>query len=373
MTWLSSPPPSDTSKQAGESAQRFQFNVRQRRWAEFLRPDAPPGFMFFVRLEMPGAPPRPALWPELRRERIEWIWQDYEAHRARAAWLDDDLVPALNMLTGTEIFAEALGCEVHRPADNMPFALPLIQSVSEIGQVRVPELSASSLAYLFDMADELFRRAGPDAVFRMVDIQSPMDIAALVLEKSAFYEALIETPAAVLELADKARQLLTAFLDEWFCRYGVGFVAHFPDYYMPVGVTLSEDEIGAVSADLFVEYFRPELEALAARYGGLGLHCCANARHQWPHLRALKGLRVLNICRPREVAIPAYDYFAAVTAQIHGPVTDGPVESWPGPFPANARVILDFNVARDRHEAEQIAAKLRGIQEAKSVLAHQSK
>ena len=338
--------------------------ARQQHWAEFLLPQASPGFMFIIRLAMPDAPPRPALWPEYRRERVEWIWQDYEAHRERAAWLDDDLVPSLNMLTGTEIFAEALGCAVHRPADNMPFAQPFIHSVADVGRVRVPELSSSTLAYLFDMADELYRRAGPSAVFRMVDIQSPMDIAALVLEKSAFFEALIETPAAVLELAAKARQLLTAFLDEWFRRYGPGFVAHFPDYYMPSGITLSEDEIGAVSADLFGEYFRPELESLAARYGGLGLHCCANARHQWSQLRELRGLRVLNICRPRDVAVAAYEYFSDVTAQMHGAVTGDSLETWPGGYPPKSRVVLEVSGINNRIEVEQTAVKLRKIQPA---------
>jgi len=341
---------------------------RQLRWAEFLRPHAAPGFMFLIRLAMPDAPPRPALWPENRRERVEWIWQDYEAHLARAAWLDDDLVPSLNMLTGTEIFAEALGCAVHRPADNMPFAQPFIHSVADVGRVRVPALSSSTLAYLFEMADELYLRSGPAAVFRMVDIQSPMDIAALVLEKSAFYEALIEAPAAVLELADKARQLLTAFLDEWFRRYGSGFVAHYPDYYMPQGITLSEDEIGGVSADLFAKYFRPELESLAGRYGGIGLHCCAHARHQWPQLRELRGLRVLNICRPRDVAVAAYEYFSDVTAQMHGTVTDDLLETWPGGYPAKSRVVLEVSGINNRFEAEQVAVKLRKIQAAEPAL-----
>ena len=366
MTSLISPP----SASAASAVPSTEIAVRQLRWAEFLRPHAAPGFMFIIRLAMPDAPPRPALWPEFRRERVEWIWQDYEAHRARAAWLDDDLVPALNMLTGTEIFAEALGCAVHRPVDNMPFAQPFIHSVADVEKVQVPELSASSLAYLFDMADEFYRRAGPAAVFRMVDIQSPMDIAALVLEKSAFFEALIEAPAAVVELANKARQLLTAFLDEWFRRYGSGFVAHFPDYYMPRGVTLSEDEIGAVSTDAFVEYFRPELELLAARYGGLGLHCCANARHQWPHLRELQGLRVLNICRPRNIAIAAYDYFVDVAAQMHGSVTDDPIEIWPGRYPPKSRVVFEVAGLANRREAELAAAELRRRQAASSRLEH---
>jgi hypothetical protein len=147
--------------------------------------------------------------------------------------------------------------------------------------VKVPELSSSSLANIFEMSDELHRRTGPNSLMRLPDdIQSPMNIAALIWDKSDFYVALMETPEAVRELADKVRTLLTAFLDEWFRRYGTAFIAHYPFYYMERGVTLSEDEIGAVNPDTFDEFFLPELTYLSERYGGIGIHCCANARHQ---------------------------------------------------------------------------------------------
>lgn len=335
----------------------FDIAARKQRWERFLEPGAPAGFMFMVRLGMPEAPPRPPLWPQYQSGRMEWIWQDYVAHRERATWLHDDLVPAFNMLTGTEIFAEALGCSVHRPDDNMPFALPLIHSPEEVSKVRVPELSRSTLAYHFEMADELARRAGPEAVFRMVDIQSPMDIAALVMEKSAFLMAMLEAPDAVHELAEKARTLLMAFLDEWFRRYGRGFVAHYPDYYMPHGMTLSEDEVGVVDSGMFEDFFLPHLNALSERYGGIGMHCCANARHQWAQFKRIRGLRMLNICQPRETLLAAYREFTPVCAQMHANLATGPVSTWPSQYPAGARVVIEFGV-QTREEAEAAVAAL---------------
>ena len=129
------------------------------------------------------------------------------------------------------------------------------------------------------MADELFRRAGPGTLFCLVDLQSPLDVAALIWEKNDFYAALLENSAAVTGLVEKVKKLQFTFLDEWFRRYGREFIAHYPDYYMPQGVTLSVDEIGSVSGMMFLKYFLPDLCQFSERDGGLGIHCCANPRH----------------------------------------------------------------------------------------------
>ena len=72
-------------------------------------------------------------------------------------------------------------------------------------------------------------------------------------------------------------EILTAFLDEWFARYGDEYIAHHPDYYMSKGMTLSEDEIGACGTDVFESMFLPELVSLSEYYGGIGIHCCGPA------------------------------------------------------------------------------------------------
>ena len=323
-----------------------EIEARKERWRRFLTPGDPeaPAHMFLVRVAGDG-PARPPLWPERKEERIEWAWQTYEKQLERAEWLCDDAVPCLQVSTGTEIFAEAFGCPVHRAEDNMPFALPKIGAAAEVTALRVPELSSSSLDYLFEIGDELRRRAGDEAVMRLIDVQSPMDIAALIWEKVGFMVAMVEAPEAVKELAAKVGELLKGFLDEWFRRYGTQYVAHYPDYFMEGGITVSEDEVGAVSSEMFAEFFRDELVALSERYGGIGVHCCAHAQHQWDHFKSLPGLRLLNLNQPHTVVAEAYDFFDTGIAQMHhGYERRGGVEEWPGQHPTGRRIVFETPV-----------------------------
>jgi len=339
--------------------------ARKERWKRFLEPGSAgaPEFMFLIRCQEDD-PPRPPLWPEHEEARVEWAWQLYQTQCERARWLGDDTVPCLHVATGTEIFAEGFGCMVHRPEDNMPFALPLIHSAAEVAALKTPEPSTSSLAYLFEMADELRRRAGPEAPLRLVDIQSPMDIAALIWEKAGLLTAMIDAPEAVKELASKVAELLNAFLAEWFRRYGAEYVAHFPDYFMGGGITVSEDEVGAISAGMFAEFFRDELVALSERYGGIGVHCCAHARHQWDHFKAIPGLRLLNLHQPHGVVGEAYGFFDTGIAQMHyGFEHGGAFESWPTQHPPGRRIVYEVTV-QNREEAVEAAERFRTMRDA---------
>jgi hypothetical protein len=327
---------------------------RKQRWLDFLDLSHPSRFVYLIRYAPElGAKPWPN--PEQKQSRIDWIWRNYEYHFQRMDWLEDDTLPYLDMITGTEIFAEAFGCKIYRPADNMPFALPLVISAQQAAQLKTPSLDAPSLSLAFEMADELRHRAGPNALFRLVDIQSPMDIAALIWEKSNFYTSLIEAPEAVLELVGKIRSLLMSFLDEWFRRYGREFIAHYPDYYLPQGISLSEDEIGAVSPSMFLQYFLPELVELSDRYGGLGLHCCANSRHQWDHFRKIPGLRLLNLNQPEPILREAYPYFADVFPQWHYGWDPGiSPEEWLAQLPPQVHVVIDIT-AESKEQAIRFA------------------
>ena len=360
-----------------------QVSMRKIRWRRFYDPNEPPSHMLLIRFS-DSTVERPLPHSDKKQERIEWAWNQYVAQRRRASWLDDDTIPYLDVYTGTEIFAEAFGCQVHRPDDQMPFALPLISSASQVSTLRVPDLDVPCLRILFEIADELRRRAGSDAVLKMVDIQSPMDIAALIWDKASFYVAMLDRPEAVKELSAKVKQLLTTFLDEWFSRYGVEFVAHYPDYYMPKGITLSEDEVGAVGTDMFEAFFLRELSELSDRYDGIGIHCCANAKHQWGHFKRVPGLRLLNIVQPPRVLQDAYSYFATHVAQMHiwcgdeNPVywierlacSIGPENrSWRGDenpaclieqLPKDSRVVLQVSV-ESREHAINLSARIRSV------------
>jgi hypothetical protein len=274
-------------------------------------------------------------------------------------WLEDDTLPHLDMLTGTEIFAEAFGCAVYRPVDNNPFALPCVRNAVEAEQLRVPSLDVPPLRLVFEMADELARRAGPGALFRLVDLQSPMDVAALIWKKTDFYAALLQNPETVMGLVEKVKDLQFAFLDEWFRRYGREFIAHYPDYYMPYGVTLSVDEIGAVSGKMFLKYFLPDLNQFAEHYGALGMHCCANARHQWQHIKEIRDLRMLNINSQGETLKEAYPFFAGFTCQWHYDQSTEPMapREWLSHIAPDTHLVLDI-WAETKEEALQVSEEL---------------
>ncbi len=330
---------------------------RKARWRGFYDLTQPSPWLFLVHLSTDPAAPLPN--PENEQARLDWALRRYETQMERLSWLDDDALPYLYVHTGTEIFAEAFGCRVHRPADNNPFAQPLIHQAAEVAGLRVPSLDTPCLARLFAMADYLRARAGADALFKLVDVQSPMDIAALIWDKNEFYPALREEPAAVRELAAKVRALLTAFLDEWFGRYGTEYIAHYPDYYMEGGLTLSEDEIGCVSPAMCGELFLPELRELSARYGGIGIHCCANARHQWAGLKTIPGLRMLNLIQPNEILLEAAFYFAGAAGQMHG-WDMSEHEAMCRRLPREARLVLEVQ-APNRKEAVKLAERMRKI------------
>lgn len=346
---------------------------RLERWRLFMDGDCGIPFMFHVNFPLPEweskLPPAVPLWPEKAAERIERRWAEYELMSRKAMLVDDDRVPYLGNVTGTEIFAEAFGCRVHRPDDTNPFALPLIHSATQAEALKEPEISASSLAYLFDIADELFRRGGPDALMKPVDIQSPMDVVALIWDKTDLFIAMIESPEAVKALADKVRRLMTAFFAEWFGRYGTTFVAHYPDYVMHGGITMSVDEVGAVNAEMFREFFRPELIGMAQTFGGLGIHCCADARHQWGNFREIPGLRMMNHNAPptrnaRHYILDSLGHYGGAMAQMPvGWIPDGAPDTWPSQFPQGTRVVFEVQV-ENAEKAGETAGRLQMVRAA---------
>jgi uroporphyrinogen-III decarboxylase len=258
--------------------------------------------------------------PENKSKRIEYSLNKYKVQMDSLEYMDDDKIPCISPYTGTEIFARAFGCETHYPDDNMPFALPFVNNSKEAAKVKYPDLKSSlPMAEIFDIADKL-RDSAPEALMQLPDIQSPFDIAALIWSKEDFFAAMYEDPNGVKELVAMTEKFLMEFLDVWFERYGTEFIAHHPDYYMPRGITFSEDEVGAISPAMFKEFSLGSLNRLSERYGGMaGMHCCANSLHQWESFKEIEHLKLinLNVNQSDEICQKAYKYFEDTCVQMH--------------------------------------------------------
>lgn len=271
-----------------------------------------------------GMPERPMLWWECADARVEWALARYRRQLELAELVDDHTIPSLNLLTGTEVFAEAFGCPVYRPADNNPYARPCVFGAAEAARLKIPRVEDTKIMILFDMARRLRERAGKGALLSLPDIQTPADVAALIWEKSDFYASMIEEPEAVRDFIGKVRTFMFAFFDLWFGEFGRVGMAHYPDYYLNGGVSVSEDEIGVVGAAMYRDFFEDDLRLLSRRYGGIGIHSCADSRHQWENLKRTPGLRLINLCRNAAQTLESFAAFGRTCALM--PMPSEPVD-----------------------------------------------
>ena len=214
--------------------------------------------------------------------------------------IGDDRVPTLRAWSGTEIFAAAFGCPVHVAPDGMPFALPLVETAEEADKLKKPDMSVKPLSDIFKICDRMVELCSEEYPVRVCDIQSPFDIASLIWKKENFFVALVDAPDAVHTLLRKTTDTLMEFLDTFKSRYKNVCLDHFAQIWLPpkLGIKVSEDEVGSLSEEMYYEFCYPYLEQLSKRFGGISLHCCARAEHQWDGFLKLPGLRYLNFVHP---------------------------------------------------------------------------
>jgi len=272
--------------------------------------------------------------PEIRESYLQMRpYGDFSLpHRPLADWLphllqryedelkvheatDDDAVPYVKLSTGTELFASAFGCPVHVFEDSPPCALPLVTTAAEADELEVPGLDAPPLARVFEMARMVRERVGPHVPIAVPDIQSAFDIAALIWRKEDMFIATITHPDAVKRLVDKCQRLLKAFFDAFIRDVGECNLCHCPVAWAPpeLGVWLSEDEAGSLSSSMFDEFCLPTLIDLSQTYGGLFVHCCANADHQYRNFARIPNLRGLNRVFQAPGPRPAIEMFSEKT------------------------------------------------------------
>jgi hypothetical protein len=237
---------------------------------------------------------------------------DYEVELRWHEELDDDSVPFARLQTGTQIFASAFGCETHRFEDSPPAALPMVTTPAEADALTVPALSSEPFEKIFEVGHIVQERLGPDAIIGISDIQSPFDIAALIWRKEDLFAAMYEAPDSVKLLTDKCNTLLKGFLAEFQRQFPNCNLCHCPKAWAPpeLGCWLSEDEAGSISTGMFQEFCAPGLCDLSETFGGLFIHCCAAADHQYDNFSNLPNLRGINRTFQSPGPLPAIQTFA---------------------------------------------------------------
>ncbi len=248
--------------------------------------------------------------------------QQYDRHVRCHQAVGDDGVPIMKISTGTHIYATAFGCDVHTFADNNPCALPLVSTASQADALEEPKIENSRvLMRIIEMFDEMKRRLGHDVDFGPPDMQTGFDTAALIWDKTSFLCAMVDPDEkdALKRLTEKCARLFKAFVQLLRDMYPTLSPCHCPETWTPpsLGPWVSNDECGSMSVAMFEEFCLPELVDLAETFGGLGMHCCAAAEHQFPSFQKIPNFYAFNRVSSGKGYLPLLDHFAGEGSPVH--------------------------------------------------------
>lgn len=259
---------------------------------------------------------------------LDFHLRSYEAQVRVLEEIDHDAVPYAKVQTGTQLFAEAFGATVHVYDDGWLAAMPLVTTPREADALAEPTLAARPLARVFELAGMLRERLGPEVPIGVPDLQSPFDIAALIWRKEDLYLAVVDDPDAVKRLAAKCLSLLKTFLREFRREFGEVNLCHCPMAWAPpeLGCWLSEDEAGAMSVASFEEFCLPHLVDLSEAFGGLFVHCCATADHQYASFCKIPNLRGMNRVFQEPGPAPAIRAFSGRAVLMQAWMTEDQVK-----------------------------------------------
>jgi len=234
--------------------------------------------------------------------------------------LDDDSVPYVIPWTGTALFPAAFGCAVHFYEENAPYPHVLVNTSDEADTLATPTLESRVFQRIFAFGDLIRQELGPDVPLCVPDIQSPFDIAAMIWHKEDLFVAMYEEPDAVKRFVAKCEQILTEFLAAYTQRFVNVNFCHCPIAWAPpeAGVWMSEDEIGSLTPEMVEAFSLPSLVTMSEVFGGINLHCCASADHQYPTLRKIPNLHGLNRVFQEPGPRPAVKAFAGHTVLVNG-------------------------------------------------------
>lgn len=253
---------------------------------------------------------------------VPWIVDDYKRQVEMLEALDDDAVPCARIPTGTHIYAAAFGCEVHCFPDSNPCAMPMLSTAEEADKLVVPDIwKVPVLSRIFELARAVQDELGTDVFLGPPDMQSGFDTAALIWNKTDFLCAMLDEDesAAVRRLTGKCAALFKAFLTAFRNEFPKCSPCHCPTVWAPpeMGPWLSNDECGAFSAKMFEQFCLSELVDLSETFGGLGMHCCAAAEHQFESFKKIPNFYAFNRVAAQQGYAPLLDHFSGKSAPVH--------------------------------------------------------
>jgi hypothetical protein len=199
---------------------------------------------------------------------------------------------------GIGTIASAFGIDYVWHDGQAPAFAPKFKSVKEaLDASWIPVKDTPIGHFTLETIDYFLEKTKGRIPLSLCDVQSPFNVAALIVDMSALFMGLYDCPDQVVELLDRITGLMTEFTREQIKRMGDALVwpGHgFASSRMFNGLGMSDDNSMMLSADQYQQFAVPAMVKAAADFAGPVFHSCGNWTHLAPVIKQIPGLHMVD-------------------------------------------------------------------------------
>jgi hypothetical protein len=176
--------------------------------------------------------------------------------------------------TGRNIFLDPVADSTEKALAIVP--LPIDHS----------EMDAARAIQLYNASAE--RLETSSLWLRMPDLQGPLNTAGLVVKQENLLVEMYTAPNSVHEFLARVTDLLIRYARYFHVNTQgrvCGFIWPYTFFPCNIGLSMTEDLMPLLSAELYEEFGIPYLEILSREFGGLQIHCCGDWGRHAPTLK----------------------------------------------------------------------------------------
>lgn len=151
--------------------------------------------------------------------------------------------------------------------------------------------------YTLETIDYFLEQTRGRIPISLCDIQSPFNVAAMIVDMSALFMGLYDCPDMVVKLLHRITELMIEFTQEQIEHLGEMPVwpGHgFASSRVFDGLGMSDDNSIMLSPDQFQQFAVPAMVKAAAHVAGPVFHSCGNWSHIAPVVRQIPRLRMVD-------------------------------------------------------------------------------
>ena len=188
---------------------------------------------------------------------------------------------------GTVSTAAYWGGKKHTPVGGCIGIEPVFESAEDVPRARPSDPGGRDAQRAVDDWKAISARLGTDRLYcSLIDIQGPLNTAALLWKQDDFMVAMYTEPKTVHKLLEQVTDQIIAVIRNLLDRIGHVSGPLWPYIWLPkdIGIGITEDYMPLVSQKLYKEFGIPYVERISEAFGGLFIHCCGEYEHQFGNL-----------------------------------------------------------------------------------------